>query len=222
MKFNHISISLQRGWRDKYHNYKFGGEIYPGMTNVLQETRPKHKMEGLDNWKKNTPHSEYIMKFAADIGTDTHRLIENYLSNVPTEPSHLLSLAHFTQLKPFLDKINNILGLEVFLYSRKLKVAGTVDTVAEYDGKLSIIDYKTKRSNQTEEYLHDAFVQATGYSIMWEEMTRKKIEQVVILVSSEKMQVEAFVKNPEDYKQELQERISRYNQSNPSAHFSKS
>jgi len=211
VKFNHVNVDLEAGSRDKSHNYKFGGNAYPGMTTVLHKTQPKHKIDRLNNWKKNTPHSEYIVRFAADIGTDTHKLIENYLSNTgEAESCHLLAFAHFSQLKPLLDKINNVHGLEVFLYSKNFKVAGTADTVAEYDGRLSIIDYKTKRSNQVEEYLHDAFLQSTGYAIMWEEMTGQKIEQIVILVSSEKMQVEVFVKNPDDYKTQLQQRILKY------------
>ena len=115
------------------------------MTTVLQKTQQKHKIHGLNNWKKNTPHSEYTARFAADIGTDTHKRIEDYLSNAEeTESCHLLAFAHCSQLKSLLDKINNVHGLEVFLYCKNFKVAGTADTVAEYDGKLSIIDYKTK------------------------------------------------------------------------------
>ena len=98
----------------------------------------------------------------------------------------------------------------VILYDKKLKIAGTSDCVAEYDGKLSIIDYKTKRSDQKESYLADPFLQCTAYSIMWEEMTGVPINQIVILVSSEKGQLKEFIKDPNDYKEELYDRIKDY------------
>ena len=81
MTFNYVNVGLEAGSRDESHNYRFGGNAYPGMTTVLQMTQTKHKTCGLNNWKKNTPHSEYIAWFAADIGTDPNKLIEHYLSN---------------------------------------------------------------------------------------------------------------------------------------------
>lgn len=206
-----MPISIEKGERDKYHNYLFGGISYPGMTGVLQKTKSEEDKKGLEEWRKNEKHSEYIMRFAAEIGTQTHQLIEDYLYNRSSQTVHLLAHAHFDKLKLFLDKITNIHGLETYLYSKSLQVAGTADTIAEYNGKLSIIDYKTKRSNQIEEYLHDYFLQTTGYSMMWEEMTGQKINQIVILVSSEKGQLEEFIKDPNDFKEELEQRIQQFN-----------
>ena len=112
------------------------------MTTVMQKSKPKPKITGLKKWIKNSPHSQYVVRFASDIGTDTHKLIENYLSYTEeTESCHLLAFAYFSQLKSLLDKFNNVHGLEVFLNSKIFKVAGTADTIADYDGKLSIIYY---------------------------------------------------------------------------------
>ena len=47
-----------------------------------------------------------------------------------------------------LQKIDNIYAQECGLYSDKYKVVGRVDCIAEYDGKLSIIDFKTSTSER--------------------------------------------------------------------------
>jgi genome maintenance exonuclease 1 len=91
-----------------------------------------------------------------------------------------------------------------------MKLAGTSDCIANYDGKLSIIDYKTKRSNQREEWLTDHFIQATSYGVMFKELTGIKVEQIVILVSSEKNTRMEFMKNPDDYLSLLEKRIDQF------------
>ena len=209
--FKNISVDLEKGDRDKHHMYRFNSETYPGLTTVLGKTSPRSKSMLLDRWRKSEPNHQYITKESIDIGSDTHELIENYLQNKEPEfiPEYL-ALMHFERMKPILNKINNVCGVEVFLYSKKLRVAGTADCVAEYDGKLSIIDYKTKRKDYPETWLYDHFLQATGYGIMWEEMTGQKIEQVVIIVSSKRGQLESFVKNPDDYREELMQRVGQY------------
>jgi genome maintenance exonuclease 1 len=145
------------------------------------------------------------------VGSETHKLIENYLNGEEIlEKFRLLSEAHFNNLLPFVDKINDIHGIELRLYSDKMKLAGTSDCIATYDGKLSIIDYKTKRSNQREEWLTDHFIQATSYGVMFKELTGIKVEQVVILVSSEKNTRMEFMKNTDDYLDLLEQRIAQF------------
>ncbi len=119
---------------------------------------------------------------------------------------------HYDNLYKYIKKINNIAGIELILYSKSLNIAGTADCVAEYDGVLSIIDYKTKRSPQRVEWLEDPFIQATAYSVMFEELTGTKVPQIVILVSDEKGGSAEFVKNPENYKEKLLTRIRLYNE----------
>ena len=148
---------------------------------------------------------------AATIGTETHELIENHINEVrQTDSVRLLSVAHFNNLIPFLQKINNVHGTELRLYSNAMKLAGTSDCIANYDGELSIIDYKTKRSNQKEEWMTDHFIQGTAYAQMFKELTGIEAKQVVILVSSEKNSRMEFVKNTEDYKDLLTQRLNQY------------
>jgi len=109
-----------------------------------------------------------------------------------------------------MEKINNIAGTELVLYSKLLGIAGTADCVAEYNGILSIIDYKTKRKPQKEEWLEDPFIQATSYSLMFSELTGINVEQIVVLVSVENGTTQEFIRSPVDYIDKLKSRIKEY------------
>ena len=185
-KFNHIPINFTQSElieKDEGHFYQTpSGVTYPSITTILQKTQTEEKKQSLQNWREQEIASEYITQEAGIIGSETHKLIENYLNGEEImENFRLLSEAHFNNLLPFVNKINEIRGIELRLYSDKMKLAGTSDCIAEYDGKLSIIDYKTKRSNQREEWLTDHFIQATSYGVMFEELTGIKVDQIVIL-----------------------------------------
>ncbi len=172
---------------------------------------PAEKQQGLQNWKEQETAAQYITQESAIIGTQTHKLIENHLNGITqTEEVRLLSIAHFNNLLPFLQKINDIHGTELMLYSNALKLAGMSDCIAKYDGELSIIDYKTKRSNQQEEWMTDHFIQGTAYAEMFKELTGIEVKQVVILVSSEKNTRMEFVKNTEEYKDLLTQRLNQF------------
>jgi genome maintenance exonuclease 1 len=213
--YNHIPINFNQAElieRDNAHFYQTPtGEIYPSITTILHETMTNEKKESLQNWKNKEIAADYITQEAATIGTETHKLIENHINEVrQTGEVRLLSVAHFNNLIPFLQKINDVHGTELRLYSNTMKLAGTSDCIAKYDGELSIIDYKTKRSNQKEEWMTDHFIQGTAYSQMFKELTGIEVKQVVILVSSEKNLRMEFVKNTEDYKDALIQRLNQY------------
>jgi ATP-dependent exoDNAse (exonuclease V) beta subunit len=213
--YNHIPINFQQAKlieKDNAHYYETpSGEIFPSITTILHETMANEKKESLQNWKDQEVAADYITQEAATIGTETHKLIENHINEVrQTDDVRLLSVAHFNNLIPFLQKINDVHGTELRLYSNEMKLAGTSDCIANYDGELSIIDYKTKRSNQREEWMTDHFIQGTAYAQMFKELTGIEAKQVVILVSSEKNSRMEFVKNTEDYKDLLTQRLNQY------------
>ena len=100
--------------------------------------------------------------------------------------------------------------MEKAIYSKRLRLAGTADCIAEYDGKLSIIDFKTasrKRDEINENYL----VQATFYSIAWEELTGEKIEQVVILTVTEDGTFDVHKDDPSLYVEKLEQMVAEHN-----------
>jgi len=213
--YNHIPIDFKQSQlieKDDGHYYQTpSGDVFPSITTILHKTMSEQKQQSLQDWKDQEVAAEYITEESSIIGTQTHNLIENYLNGIPhNDELRLLSVAHFNNLIPFLQKINDIHGTELRLYSNKMKLAGTSDCIAKYDGELSIIDYKTKRSNQQEEWMTDHFIQGTAYSQMFQELTGIEVKKVVILVSSEKNTRMEFVKDTKDYKDQLVQRLNQY------------
>ena len=186
-------------------------KIYPSVNTILSATASEEKKNGLKSWKENEPAHEYITAQAQEIGTQSHQIIEDYLNNILSlEEFDLLPIAHFNNLKPYLENISEVVCIEQRMYSDKLRVAGTSDLIAKYNGELSIIDYKTKRKPQVDEYMYEYYLQTTCYAQMFEEVTGQKINQVVILVSSEKNTRQEFVKSCDEYLSPMKERVEKY------------
>ena len=146
--------------------------------------------KGILAWRESVGRevADRVMENAKDRGDKVHKIIEACLSNQPENDLvgnyGALAAGMFRLMIPALDKIDCIRGLEKAVYSKRLGIAGRIDCVAEYDGVLSIIDFKTasrKRDEINENYL----IQATFYSIAWEELTGEKIDQIVILTVTE-------------------------------------
>jgi genome maintenance exonuclease 1 len=183
------------------------GQKYPSVTTVTGW----EKQNFFKEWRKKNPKES---KRVLSRGNELHELIERYLNNenldLLTQSPVVSSL--FVQMKESLDKIDNIHALEVPLWSDTLKLAGRVDCVAEYEGTLSIIDFKgsnrQKRLNDIENYM----LQGTAYSIMWHERTGTPIQEFHIIVSAENgFPCKVFTGNPINYVPRLYEVIQKYN-----------
>ena len=79
------------------------------------------------------------------------------------------------------DRIDNVHCQEVCLYSEE--VAGRTDVVAEFDGILSIIDFKTSLRPKKKEWITDYFEQSSEYSHLYERHTGIPIKQIVIIIA---------------------------------------
>jgi genome maintenance exonuclease 1 len=181
------------------------GELYPSVTTVTGW----EKREFFAEWRKNNPEES---KIATARGTAMHSLVESYINNEEDCCNNYFEdvVQLFNQMLPLLEKIDNVRSQEVPLWSSKLRMAGRVDCVAEYDGKLSIIDFKSSKSAKKAEWIEGYFAQATAYAIMWQEMTGEPIDQVVILVSSMDGTHQEFVRKSIDYVPRLKEMIDGY------------
>lgn len=215
MQYTQISNSFERAIRDdsgKYRVYKTPkGNHLPSITTVLKKTSPPSKKKCIDFWKSNEGEAAFhITELSKIYGTKTHKAIEDTLAGLKPDLRSEMVRQHFNQLLSFVENINNIYGIELPLFSELLKLAGTADCVAEYNGVLSIIDYKTKRKPQIESYLHEYFIQTTAYALMFGELSGLEVKQLVILVSDEKGGSQEFIKDPNDYKEELQNRIDTF------------
>ena len=177
------------------------GNHYPSITTVLSVRNKK----GLHDWRKRVGDdvANYVARKAANRGTAVHHMCEDYLNNDFDEEKHkkkFLPYVLFNQLREsLLRKVNNIYSQEAGLYSDKYKVAGRVDCIAEYDGELSIIDFKTSSKERSDEWNESYYIQASAYAEMFEERTGIAINQVVILVVTEDGVVQEFVKNKKEY-----------------------
>ena len=177
------------------------GNKYPSITTVLSVKNKK----GLFEWRKRVGDdvANYVARKAANRGTSVHHMCEDYINNDFDEEKHkkkFLPYVLFNQLREsVLQKIDNIYAQECGLYSDKYKVAGRVDCIAEYDGKLSIIDFKTSSKERSDDWNESYYIQASAYAEMFEERTGIEINQVAILVVTEDGVVQEFVKNKTEY-----------------------
>ena len=117
----------------------------------------------------------------------------------------------FQSAKPTLNRINNINCLETFLYSHYLGLAGRVDCIAEFDGELAVIDFKTSTKIKQEEYIEHYYVQETAYAAMFLELTGIEVKKIVTLITIEDGSVQVFEKyNLDDYLQLLKSYIKEF------------
>jgi len=188
------------------------GKKYPSITTVLSG----RNSEGLVRWRQSVGNdvANQIMRSAAKRGTAVHQLVEDYLNNTELSKQDVLPLALFTLLKPELDNINNIVIQEGGLYSDKWGIAGRVDCIAEYQGKLSVIDFKTSTKEKKEAWVENYFIQGSAYCEMYEERFNQEINQVVILIVTEDGAVQTFIKDKKDYLPLLKPAIEEFYKEN--------
>lgn len=159
---------------------------FPSITTVLSYG----EKEWLEKWKNmlGPKKADKESKRCANRGTAVHKLAEDYLNNDPdyTASHDIHNIKIFNQLKIKLKNIDNIIIQEIPLYSRKLGVAGRTDCIAEYNGVLSIIDFKTSNNVKTLDMVEDYMLQCCFYAIAYNEMYNANITQVVIMIAVEK------------------------------------
>ncbi len=188
-------------------------KIFPSITSVLS-IRQK---EGLVEWRKKVGDdvANHIMITAANRGKAVHSMVEDYLNNLDINSNEkykkqFLPKMMFNVLQPELKKINSICLQEAQMYSEKYTVAGRCDCIAEYDGVLSVIDFKTSKGEKKEDWIENYFIQGSAYAEMYEEHFNKPIEQVVILIVTEEGTTQIFKKNKNDYLPKLKDAIEKF------------
>ena len=217
-KFDHVTLNgeLPEITTESIKGKRFyvtpEGNKYPSITTVLSD----RNKEGIRKWRESVGQdvANQVMRQAASRGTAVHTLIENYLNNEELSKQDVLPVALFATIKSELDNINNIRIQEGGLYSDKLGVAGRVDCIAEYKGKISVIDFKTSTKEKKEEWVENYFIQGSAYCEMYEERFLQPIEQVVILIVTEDGAVQTFIKDKKDYLPLLKTAIKEFNEKN--------
>lgn len=191
------------------------GKKYPSMTTVLSMLSAK----SIAAWRKRVG-DEVANKVSAQAsrrGTLIHKLCEDYVNNVEIDYKKLMPFdrQNFMKLKTEIDSnIGKVYGQEIPLYSDFLEIAGRVDCIAEYDGKLSIIDYKTSSKEKKRENIKNYFMQAAGYAVMFEELFNIPITNLVILMSVDHQDPLTFIEKRDDHIFDLIELRKKYKEKN--------
>jgi genome maintenance exonuclease 1 len=210
--FNHVQINKQELQRIEENGKRFyvtpEGNRYPSVTTVTGHAKKAFFAE----WRKNNPDEA---KRVTVRGTRFHSLVEKYLNNeeLDRKKINFADLFLFSQAEVEIDKIDNIHLLETTLWSDTLKLAGRVDCIAEFDGRLSVIDFKSASREKPASDIKEYFMQATAYAIMYQERYGKAIDNIVIIMSSEDGMVNVYQVNPMQYVKELFDTIKEYNSS---------
>ena len=165
------------------------GNLYPSVTTILA-----HKNKPFINaWRKRVgaKEADKISRQSAARGTSIHKLVEYRLHNEVMKEEegrktlNPLNEEMYSVMVEMLSKIDNIRGIETKLYSDHLRLAGQADCIAEYDGRLSVIDFKTSKKRKVRSHCYNYFMQCSAYAIMFEERTGIPVDQTVILMAQE-------------------------------------
>ena len=191
--FTHVDCELPKLKRKNIDGARYYTVNGRPMVSITSVTSWYNKQIFID-WRKRIGEDEAnrITKRATSRGTATHSLIENHLLNKEVEFDKPSPKMLFLQSKETLKNINNIYALEESLYSEELGVAGTVDCIAEYNGELSIIDFKTAEKPKPRAWIENYFVQAAAYACMFFERTGIPVKKLVIIMTCENGDVTVY------------------------------
>ena len=188
--FNHVDLTLPKLSREtidgvRYYSVPDEDELLK-LVSITSVTSHFNK-EIFINWRKKVGDQEAdrITKAATSRGTDMHTLTEHYLKNDDLPTVQPISDFLFKIAKGELNKIDNIHALEGSLYSKELGIAGTVDCIAEYNGELAIIDFKTSKKPKPRDWVEHYFVQCMAYGCMLYEVTGISVKKLVIIMACE-------------------------------------
>lgn len=176
------------------------GNRYPSVTTITGQISKHH----IEAWRAKVGNTvaDRISKQAADRGTRIHSYCENFLLNNPFN-TDMFDVEMWNTLVPVIDKIDNIHALEAMLYSDQLRMAGTVDCIGEFDGSLSIIDFKTSKRPKRIEDIQHYFIQATAYSVMFEELFDITIPDITIIIGVDDDRPQVFQERRKGYIKQL-------------------
>lgn len=201
--FHHIELDLIACKLEQVneHGTRFyvtpEGNKYPSVTTVLSEYNRKFIVEWRQRVGEETANA--ISRKASTRGTKFHKYCENYLKNIDPEFNTPFEIEAFNAFKPLLNRINNIHVQETRMYSNHLRMAGTVDCIAEFDGKLSVIDFKTASKSKDRDSIENYFMQCSAYAVMFEELYKIPVSQTVVLISVDDEDPQCFVQKRDSY-----------------------
>ena len=210
------------------------GITLPSITTVLSIL----SRDSIAKWRARVGEKEAnrISYRASTRGTAVHEICEQYVNNDPDYDKYMAInpdngemklttrtpdlIDSFLKIKPILDeRLTVVHAQEAPLYSTHLGVAGRVDCVGVFDGKLSIIDYKTSMKPKRLDWIKNYFMQESAYSIMWEERTGMPITQLVTIISVDNHEPQVFIEHRDNWVRPLRDTIAQYKEENSANSF---
>ena len=187
------------------------GKRYPSVTTVLGKMMDK---SALETWRKRVGEEEAsrVSARASTRGTNVHTMCENYVLGNDIDASMPHNMMMFNQTKKVLDeKVDMVRATECTLFSDHLKLAGSCDLIANYDGRLSIIDYKTSAKRKRKDWIEGYFLQASLYSYMLWEMTDILVKDIVIIIGvDDSLESQIFIERPQRYLEKAVDLVRSY------------
>ena len=219
MNFNHVKLEsldfeLESVTTDDGRRYTTpDGKVYPSITTVLSS----YNKQAILEWRQRVGEEEAnrVSRKASNRGTKLHSTVEQYLLN-EMSPLKMHTMMPdmkelFLKVKPFLDEnVNNIYGIEQPLYSHRLRLAGRCDCIGEWDGKISIIDWKTANYSKEKDQIANYFMQASAYAEMFGEITGIEVNQIVVAIAVENQPPQIFIEEKSKYLDGLNSYIGKY------------
>lgn len=210
------------------------GITLPSITTVLSIL----SRDSIAKWRARVGEKEAnrVSYRASTRGTAVHEICEQYVNNDPDYDKYMAInpdngemkmttrtpdlIDSFLKIKPILDeRLTVVHAQEAPLYSTHLGVAGRVDCVGVFDGKLSIIDYKTSMKPKRLDWIKNYFMQESAYAIMWEERTGMPITQLVTVISVDNHEPQVFVEHRDNWVRPLRDTIAQYKEENSANSF---
>ena len=172
------------------------GRAYPSVTTVTS----LHSAKGIAEWRRRVGEEEAnrVSARASARGTRIHTLCEHYLLGKNPEPD-IFDAEMFNSMKYWLQDIDKIHCLETPLYSDFLQVAGTVDCIAEFQGKLSVIDFKTSSKPKDRDDIYNYFMQTAAYAVAFEERTGIPVGRLVIIMGVDNDDPRLFIEKRDNW-----------------------
>jgi genome maintenance exonuclease 1 len=177
--FVNISGDITAAEANGSRQYTTPDGVFPSVTTVTGWAKRKF----FAKWRRENPEES---KRILSRGTRVHALIEDYLQNrfeaSLQEAAGTEELDMFHTMQPYLDCIDNIRAVEVPLWSKKIGLAGRTDCIAEYNGNLSVVDFKTSKNPKSEDAIGDYFTQGAAYALMWQDLTGQRVDNITIIM----------------------------------------
>ena len=186
--------------------YDVNNEKLPSVTTILSFTKSKEDKESLKRWRKKvgTAAAEKITREATSRGSAMHDFLEKFLLgklNLDLLGDNSLERQMADQIieNGLRNRVNEIFGVEACLFYPQ-RYAGAADLICEYEGKLSVVDFKNSNQLRSDQWNTDYYLQLSAYQMAHNKVYGTDIDQGVILVCTKDLMFQRFVIDSERLK----------------------